>query len=169
MKSVGKSRSQNQSSQNIPMNQPTTAIYSNRVEDKDLLEIKLSLPEFGNEDREFYLPNGTLLAKGYVRVVYGDHGPYIEFDKIHFKLKLLPRFGNKVDLENLPDLDNKFYYYWLFPYGDENTKVYLQIKPVSDLPNAPKRNDGKQSSFNRDEGYADYKRGMYYVDPYSLK
>lgn len=147
----------------------TTAIYQNRLEDKELLEKTISLPEFGNEDLEFYLPNDKLFAAGYVRVVYGDHGPYVEFNKDHIKLKLYSKFNNNIDLDNLPGLDYKYYYYWLFPYGDENTKVYLQIKPVDNLPNAPLRNDGKPSSFNRKEGYADYKRGMFYVDPYRLK
>ena len=48
-------------------------------------------------------------------------------------------------------------------------KVYLQIKPVTDMPNAPKRDDGKPSCFNRAEGYADYKRKKFYVDPYAMK
>lgn len=146
----------------------TTAIYDNRIEDKIKLEAEFALLEFGNNEREFYLPNGKLFAKGYVRIVYGDHGPYVEFDKSQIMLKLFSRFGNKFDVDNLPELDYKYYYYWLFPYGDENIKVYLQIKPVTDLSNAPKRSDGKKSSFNRKEGYADYKRGMFYVDPYTL-
>lgn len=40
---------------------------------------------------------------------------------------------------------------------------------MHNLPNAPKRSDGKRSSFNRTEGYADYKRGYFYVDPYLLR
>ena len=147
----------------------TTAIYQNRIEDKFLLEETLSLSERGTQEQKFYLPNGKIFAEGYVRIVYGDHGPYIEFDSSHIKVKLFSKFNNTFDCNNLPALDYKYYYYWLFPYGDENIKVYLQIKPVSDLPNAPKRNDKKPSSFNRKEGYADYKRGMFYVDPYTLK
>lgn len=147
----------------------STAIYDNRVEDKDELERKLSLSEEGNEEIPFYLPNGKLFATGYTRVVYGDHGPYLEFDRKHILSKLYSRFGNTVDFDNLPDENYKYYYYWLYPYGSVDTKIYLQIKPVTNLPNAPKRADGKPSSFNRVEGYADYKRGLYYVDPYSLK
>lgn len=145
----------------------TTAIYDNRMEDKSKLENLLGLQEEGSLNKIFLLPNGKVFAEGYDRIVYGDHGPYIEFNKNHIKCKLYSRFGNKIDEENLPD-DSKYYYFWLFPYGSEKTKVYLQIKPVTDLPNAPKREDGKKSSFNRKEGYADYKRGMYYVDPYLL-
>jgi len=145
----------------------TTAIYNNRIEDKSKLENILNLQEEGDLNKIFLLPNGKVFAEGYNRIVYGDHGPYIEFNKSHIKCKLYSRFGNKIDEENLPK-DSKYYYFWLFPHGSEKTKVYLQIKPVTDLPNAPKREDGKKSAFNRKEGYADYKSGMYYVDPYSL-
>ena len=29
--------------------------------------------------------------------------------------------------------------------------------------------DGRKSNFNRVEGYADYRRGYFYVDPYDLE
>ena len=146
----------------------TTAIYPNRVEDKQALESKLGLLEEGNDYQEFFFKS-LPFAKGYVRVVYGDHGPYIEFDKRHILCQLKSKFNNQVDLDNLPDLDFKYYYYWLFPKDHPACKVYLQIKPVTDLPNAPKRADGKKSSFKRKEGYADYRRGFFYVDPYQLE
>jgi hypothetical protein len=94
------------------------------------------------------------------RVVYGDHGPYIEFDKHHILLPLYSRFGDA--LPSLPDPDTSKYYYWLHPKGFPQTKVYWQIKPVTDMPNAPRRVDDKKSDFNRKEGYADYIRGMFY-------
>lgn len=146
----------------------STAIYENRIQDKIELELKLFINEFGNEQQIFYLTNKKIFAEGYKRIVYGDHGPYLEFEHKHIKCRLFSKFGKSFKHDDLPGSECKYYYCWLFPYGDENTKVYLQIKPVNNLPNAPKRNDGKQSSFNRKEGYADYKRGMYYVDPYSL-
>lgn len=144
----------------------TTATYPNRLKDKEKLEKLISLNEIGNSTTEFYITN-DLLAVGYTRVVYGDHGPYIEFEKKNFVLDLKSKFGNN-DLDNLPGLDFKYYYYWLYPIGHNNLKVYLQIKPVHDLPNAPRRTDGLKSSFNRKEGYADYKRGFYYINPYDL-
>jgi hypothetical protein len=147
----------------------TTAIYPNRAEDKQELEAKIGLAEFGDEETEFYLPDGSLFAKGYVRVVYGDHGPYVEFDKTHLRATLRSKFGNAVDYDNLPDTNHRYYYFWLVPNNNLQVKVYLQIKPVSNLPNAPKREDGKKSNFNREEGYADYKRGMFYVDPYQIQ
>lgn len=146
----------------------TTAIYSNRLEDKFELESKLSLQEEGNNFTNFYLPDGAIFATGYIRIVYGDHGPYLEFARKHIISKINTKYNNIIDYNNLPDENYKYYYFWLHPKDFENIKIYLQIKPVTFLPNAPKRQDGKLSSFNRSEGYADYKRGMFYVDPYSL-
>lgn len=149
----------------------TTAIYPNRIEDKELLDP--ALPEFGNETTKFFMMledglHSELFAQGYERVVYGDHGPYIEFDHKHIKQELVSKFHNKIDINNLPT-DSKIYYYWLHPVNHPELKVYLQIKPVSNLPNAPNRSDGKRSKFNRVEGYADYRRGFYYVDPKDLQ
>ncbi|CAB4197005.1 hypothetical protein UFOVP1290_525 [uncultured Caudovirales phage] len=146
----------------------STAIYDNRIDDKKELENKLLLSEEGNEDTEFYLPNGLIFAKGYNRIVYGDHGPYLELARYHIKHKLFSRFGETINYRNLPDENYKYYYFWLYPNGFIDIKVYLQIKPVANLPNAPKRSDGKCSTFNRQEGYADYKRGLFYIDPFCL-
>jgi hypothetical protein len=153
----------------------TTAIYPNRIEDKKELEQSLDLSEFGNSYTEFYintqrkdLKEDFLFAKGYERIVYGDHGPYIEFKKKHIQMDLIPKFGNKINLDNLPDKNYKYYYFWLYPLYNYKLKVYLQIKPVHNLPNAPRRKDGKKSNFNRKEGYADYRRGYFYVDPYDF-
>ena len=128
----------------------------------------MSLPEEGSKDIELWIPSGPLFSRGYTRVVYGDHGPYIEYDRAHIQLDLISKFGNNIN--TLPDQENcKFYFFWLNPVGYNRIKVYWQIKPVSDKPNAPYREDGKPSRFGRKEGYADYKRGMYYVDPYLLE
>merc|ERR1719191_312332 len=58
----------------------TTAILPNRRRDKARVECLLGLPEFGDKVTEFLkLNGGKRLAVGYNRIVYGDHGPYIEF------------------------------------------------------------------------------------------
>lgn len=144
----------------------STAIYPNRLEDKQHVESSFALQEHGNSETKFYLPNNTLLAEGYERIVYGDHGPYLEFRREHLKCKMYSKFGNTINYRELPDLDYKYYYFWLYPADFEHIKIYLQIKPVTNLPNAPKRSDGKKSDFNRAEGYADYKRGYFYISPY---
>jgi hypothetical protein len=150
----------------------TTAIYQNRIEDKEVLERFMKLPEEGSKDIELWIPSGPLFSRGYERVVYGDHGPYLEFRKHHILLDLLSKQG--LNIIKLPDQNKcKIYYIGLYPVFNKksfkNIKVYWQIKPVLDKPNAPRREDEKPSCFNRVEGYADYKRGMYYINPYKLE
>jgi hypothetical protein len=149
----------------------TTAIYPNRIEDKNNLESHFSkLSEEGNESLEFYYRNShlglILIAKGYNRVVYGDHGPYVEFEPRHILVPLISKFGNNVDFNNIPD-NPKYYYYWM-QYMYYPIKFYFQLKTVKKCPNAPYRKDGKPYKFNRIEGYADYKIGKIYVDPYEF-
>lgn len=59
----------------------TTAKYPNRVRDKKKVELLTGLKELGNNSTEFYTKQNTLLFVGYDRIVYGDHGPYVEFSK----------------------------------------------------------------------------------------
>ena len=56
----------------------STAVYPNRLQDKEKLERDTDLVESGSPSLFFYSTRGNLLAQGYVRIVYGDHGPYIE-------------------------------------------------------------------------------------------
>ena len=71
-------------------------------------------------------------------------------------------------MTELPPETYKYFYVWMYPAIDPFLKVYWQIKPVTFLKNAPPREDGKPSKFNRSEGYADYRRGMYYVNPWDF-
>lgn len=112
-------------------------------------------------DAFFFLPDGTLFACGYNRIVYGDHGPYVEFEAEQIRLTLLKRF---------PDPQKPgIFYVWMYPQNHWNVKVYYQIKDVRNLRNAPKRPDGVQSGYDRQEGYADYIVGKYYVSPDSFQ
>lgn len=95
-----------------------------------------------NMEENIFLKNGTLFATGYNRIVHGERGDYVEFEKEHIIPKLVSKFGNK------PTDNLDIYYWWLTPVTDKNTKVYLQKKTVK---------------------YADYKIGKYYVSPYLLK
>lgn len=92
--------------------------------------------------QKIYLLNGTLFATGYNRIVHGERGDYVEFEKEQIVPKLISRFGNKP----MDELD--IYYWWLVPETSPNVKIYLQKKTVK---------------------YADYKIGKYYVSPYLLK
>lgn len=158
----------------------TTAIYPNRWADKHFVEHVLRIPEvpldpefplWGWEQNIFKNPNGgelINLLRGYHRVVYGDHGPYVEFSLFHLMAPLT--YGNSTKLfeEAKCEKDVDFYYYWLETIP-RTSKIYYQLKDVSNMPNAPERPDGLPSQFNRPEGYADYKVGMYYISAFDLK
>ena len=88
--------------------------------------------------QDIRLPDGTLFAKEFNRVVHGDRGDYVEFEKEQILLSLISKFGNTLG----EDLD--IYYWWLYPENYPTTKVYLQKKTVK---------------------YAVYKIGKYYVSP----
>ena len=132
----------------------STAIYPNRVKDKERIEKIYGLEEFGDSSIEFKTPGGLLLAKGYKRVVYGDHGPYIEF------------LRNQIIFENWIQVrpsEYPYYYGILYPKDSSQIKLYDQVRSVKHLPNPPK---GKYSyRGNREEGYADYKPGFLYISP----
>jgi len=102
--------------------------------------------------------SGALVASGYSRIVYGDHGPYIEFQKDHIQYRLIPKFG-----KGSGDLGDA-YYEWMHPEQNESVKVYRQLRTVRNKPNPP------YGGFmgNRKEGYADYRVGMYYIAPEEL-
>ena len=133
----------------------TTAIYDNRIADKIKLEKAFGLPENGTGFKVRILTNtGIAISTGYVRIVYGDHGPYIEMDRrtVNWKNFTCERKGIG------------YYDKW---YSRDRVMLYDQKRTVSALKNPPR--DGKSGIFlgNRPEGYADYKIGMIYVDPYA--
>lgn len=109
--------------------------------------------EFGNTKEVFVQrtdPN-TVIGKGYRRVLYGDHGPYIEF------------FPMQINWDAFPHCRRKAHY----AYYDEHytidyvVQVYEQKRDVSDKPNPP---GGQWSvNHNRPNGYADYQPGFIYV------
>ena len=52
----------------------------------------LGLPEKGNDSTKTNSScnKGTHIATGYRRIVYGDHGPYVEFDKSQIVFESFP-------------------------------------------------------------------------------
>lgn len=102
---------------------------------------QLTLPEEGKEIN-IYTPSGLLLATGYQRIVIGDYGAYIEISQI-VKDNLQVKPGQEFRLN--PDTNAK--YIWYEPVDGSDVKVYFQIGTVK---------------------YADYKKGMYYVDPNTI-
>jgi len=128
----------------------TTATYPNRLRDKQMVEKEYGLTEEGNDDTIFYTLGYEPLAEGYERIVYGDHGPYVEFKQERINWKICR-----------PERRGMGYYDTYLARGNKVTKLYIQRFPVKDLPNPPK---GKYAHNNNcPEGYADYKTGMVYV------
>ena len=54
-------------------------------------------------NEKLYLKDGTLLLNSYNRVVHGERGDYIEFEKEHLTLSLIPHFNNR-DIDELLQL-----------------------------------------------------------------
>lgn len=136
---------------------PTTAIYPNRIREKHKIEKLFDLGEHGNDSTKFHSTKGTLIFQGYVRVVYGDHGPYVEFTKEQLRCEPIKKFNRNVPFNA--------YYEWQTLDDGSDVKIYWQLKDVHNLPNPP----AGGFKGNRVEGYADYKPGMYYISPYELK
>lgn len=130
----------------------TTATYPNRVRDMVDQEGDVGFPEFPMSIIDVYTKSGLLVSHGYHRVVYGDHGPYIEMH------------NSQVIWDNFSCTRKGVGYYdkW---YSADGVMLYDQLKTVANLPNPP----SGRFSFrgNRKEGYADYRVGMVYVDPYA--
>jgi len=133
----------------------STAVYPNRVKDKQNLESICDLIESGSDKFLFKAKTGSLIARGYLRLVYGDHGPYIEFAQ------------DQVEWENLECERRDIGYFNKWYTKVDRIMVYEQTKTVSILANPPA---GKFSfNGNRKEGYADYRVGRIYVSPYEIK
>ncbi|CAE7721289.1 unnamed protein product [Symbiodinium pilosum] len=127
----------------------------NRKRDRKWVENRLGIPEEGDGSTTFVneLDTSVVIAVGYRRVLYGDHGPYLEFTKHQIKWESFPVVK--------PDKPSHAYYDERFT-EDQHVKAYEQRKTVRDKPNPP---PGPWSaSHNRfDTGYADYQPGYVYV------
>ena len=136
---------------------------SNRKRDKNRVESELFLAEFGSTECNIHFFNAAnrqqLIAVNYNRIVYGDHGPYIEFERKQIEWSAFPDTPSKGD-------SVAYYNEFYSVGGDKSVKLYAQKKTVCDQPNPPK---GKYSqNHNRSEGYADYKVGFFYISPDDL-
>jgi hypothetical protein len=98
------------------------------------------IPQEGDPTTQFYSANGTLLATGYMRVVIGRRGAYIEFAPEHMAMQNL-----HVPAAQEWRYQSEMAYYIEHRSRDAaNVKVYEQRRPV---------------------GYADYKVGLFYIAP----
>jgi hypothetical protein len=147
-----------------PASAPAGAAFKSTIDSenrkRDAARLAQELPDLteqGREDVSLQDAEGREIAVGYVRVVYGDHGPYIEMRR------------DQVNFPQLPKHKTKGPKAWYDEWRTEDGKVlvYEQKRDVSMLPNPPA---GKYSvKNNRPEGYADYRVGMFYVSPDSLQ
>ena len=134
----------------------STADTPNRIQDKTRVEQR-GLPEEGNTTTSFFTKKGTLVATGYTRIVYGDHGPYVEFK---------PQHMIRAAWKNGRPKSDAAYYLECWPCDGSKCLLYVQKRTVAHLPNPP---SGQYScNNNRPEGYADYKVGMLYISPDNL-
>lgn len=125
----------------------------NRIRDKTRVEEIWGLPEIGSPYPVMVCKTcDTTISIGYVRIVYGDHGPYIE------------TVESQIKKENLAESSTVHYYYRELRCREKSClKVYHQLQTVSGKPNPP---PGAYSAYNnRPEGYADYRVGFYYFSP----
>ena len=87
---------------------------------------------------------GVIFLGGFSRVVIGSHGPYIEFDESDCLIPLRVKEGE--EWRQASEGSRK--YYWLYPAGFPDIKVYHQVRTVD---------------------YASYVIGKYYVDLLSVE
>ena len=127
----------------------------NRRRDRDRIERRWGLPEFPERGVQYtFWAEGQVVAQGYNRVVYGDHGPYLEFLEGMIQLDPVRR--------GIPARKGRWFDSYYSKY--RSVMVYGQTATVG--PSPPK---GKWSvDHKRPEGYADYRIGRYYISPESL-
>mmetsp|Transcript_59919 Transcript_59919/g.111024 ORF Transcript_59919/g.111024 Transcript_59919/m.111024 type:complete len:234 (-) Transcript_59919:118-819(-) len=133
----------------------STADCWNRVREKDLVEGELGLPEYGMRVDLFDAScPGCRVADGYTRVVYGDHGAYVELDP------------SQVCWESLPVVTLKPSHAYYDEYYTQGgfVRLYKQKRSVEHKKNPP----AGGVRHNREGGYADYKVGMCYISPKHL-
>ena len=110
-----------------------------------------SLPEWCAVDgveADLFSKQGVLISTGYNRVVIGDYGPFIEFEKAHVvRSNIRCQPGQKYRYRD-PKFKDKVKYFWYTAKEESGVKIYFQQRTVS---------------------YADYKVGSFYVSPFEVE
>ena len=107
----------------------TTAVSPliNRISQKCFVEKHLKLPEWGNSETLFLdRTTDKIIGEGYQRIVYGDHGPYLELRESDLYWTELHH--NKWKTNHCP---MRFYDEYYSKPNRQGIKVYFQIRPVS--------------------------------------
>jgi len=106
-------------------------------------EERLKITIGGDVSTDFFTESGLAIAHGYVRVVIGQRGPYVEFTESQIDM-----FQCSIPESQLWRLSSQNAYYTEYRTNDTaHVKIYHQVKPVS---------------------YADYKIGLFYISPFAL-
>jgi len=104
---------------------------------------RLRIPLDGRDKLALFSKSGTLLSKGYTRVVIGERGPYVEFNESQI---LISNF--EIPEEEKYRLTNGVSFYVEYRSKDKDyVKLYFQKRKVA---------------------YADYRIGLYYISPFDL-
>jgi hypothetical protein len=120
---------------------------STEVREKYLDNLPEQLNINGDINFKIHSIKDTLISNGYNRIVIGDYGAFIEFDKSQvIKSNLKVKAGQEYRISD-PKYSEHVKYYWLTPKDNSNMKVYYQKKTVS---------------------YADYLAECFYVSPYEI-
>jgi pentapeptide MXKDX repeat protein len=141
-----------------------------RLKDQRRVQETLGLKEVGDEHTIFREPGGLIIARGYERVIYGDHGPYVEFSRNQIAWEAWPQFHDKSRYGSQrsydEDFTNKAYAEWQRRWDESRSNdgglmLYAQRQSVDKRPYAPGPRGDRHES--RASGYADYRVGCYYV------
>lgn len=156
----------------------------NRLRDQWRVQKQLNLAEVGDSETVFcellawdtirwrggYQMYSNVIAIGYERIVYGDHGPYIEFARHQIQWNAWPHFFDKRRYNSYFDeyYTEASHELWQTHWDswDPNPMrgvllLYAQTRPVNDRPWAP--GSGSSPHAGRPNGYADYRPGYFYV------
>ena len=116
-----------------------------RVEYTESLPIQLNVN--GDLNFKIYSKQGTLISNGYNRIVIGDYGAFIEFNKEQIvRANICIQKGQEYRIYD-EKYKNNIKYYWLTAKDNSEIKIYLQQKTVS---------------------YADYIPNAFYVSPFEV-
>ena len=113
----------------------------------------MGIPFEGDDHTIFANPNidGDLLCTGYTRILFGDHGPYVEMDPEQVNWSSFHIHRNSHP--------KRHYDAWYTTVG--TIKLYVQLRTVANKLNPPR---GFWSAYHdRPGGYADYKIGKVYM------
>jgi hypothetical protein len=134
----------------------TTAIYPNRRADKRKVEGLLGLAEHGDDTTLIVTRHGTPLSRGYVRVVYGDHGPYLELRPDQLCCHLHRKFDHPASAES--------YLEWLAVDDASDTRVFEQTREPDKVLDPAGGYVG-----HRPKEFADYHAGFIYVRAWDIE